>query len=82
MKIMSNILSILTNIVEKEYTLYGKLKKRIPSQMYIKGVVYIYNSFLKYEFLRRYFSRILLIDSELLTLKMDFFEGMFQEFYW
>lgn len=42
MKIMSNILSILTNIVEKEYTLYGKLKKRIPSQMYIKGVVYIY----------------------------------------
>ena len=45
MKIMPNILSalrILTNIVEKEYTLHGKLKKRIPSQMYIKGVVYIY----------------------------------------
>ena len=42
MKIMSNILSILTNIVEKEYTLHGRLKKRIPLQMYIKGVVYTY----------------------------------------
>ena len=33
----SGALRTITNIVEKGYTSYGKLKKRIPLQMYIKG---------------------------------------------
>ena len=35
------------------------------------------NNFLSSEFLQRYFSRTLLIDLQLSTLKMDFFEGIF-----
>ena len=61
----------------------GNEKKWIPSQGYFKGFVYtLQNSFLKCEIFHRYFSRVLLIDSELPTLKMDFFEGTFQKFCW
>ena len=61
---------------------FGKLKKRIPSHVYFKDFFFIDNSFLNCTFFRRYFSRILLIDSELPTLQMDFFEVVFQKFYW
>ena len=75
LKLMSNILewyskkysgklysirNILTNIAEKEYTSYGKLKKRIHSQVYIKD--FVQKNFLIYKFFHRYFSRILLVD--------------------
>ena len=71
LNLMSNIL-----ISKKEYTLYGKLEKKEFLQKFCSQ---IQSSVLKSEFLHRYFSRILLIDSELPSLKIDFFEGIFQE---
>ena len=40
----------------------------------------IQKSYLKYKFLHKYFSRILLVDSELTALKIDFFKGISNNF--
>ena len=77
LKLMLNILKsvalrAITNIAQKGYTFHGKLKKEFPYKC-ICSV--IQKSILKWEFLHRYFSRILLIDSELPTIKIEFFEG-------
>ena len=38
----SDVLRTITNVVEKKYTFYGKLKKRIPSQVYSKDLIHGY----------------------------------------
>ena len=48
LKLMSNVfksgvLRMISNIAE-EYTFYGKLKKRIPSQVYFKDFVHRYRT--------------------------------------
>ena len=59
------------------YALNGELKKKTLPQVYIKDFPHRYkNRFLKSEFFHRYFSRILLKNSDTF---LDFFEGMFQE---
>ena len=75
-KLMSTILRVMyqeqTEIWETEKNSFASVLQRFCSQMQ--------NSFLKCESLHKYFSRILLIDSKVPTLKTDFFEGIFKEF--
>ena len=40
----SDALRTIINIAVKEHTFYGKLKKRIPSQMYFKDFVHRYRT--------------------------------------
>ena len=77
----SGVLRTITNIVKKEYTLFGKLKKKKKRQS-LKILFIMWNNSVKCEFLHWYFSRILLIDLELDILNMDFFDSRFQEFCW
>ena len=58
-----------------------KKKKKNPSQVHVKDFVHRRGRAFC-EFHHRYFSMILLIDSELRALKMDFFKDIFQEFCW
>ena len=53
-------------------------KKKIHSQAYFKDFVRTQNSFLKCKCFHGYFQGF--TDSELPTLKMDFFEVVFQKF--
>ena len=69
----------LIQIISTNYNLqeYDKPEKRIPSKVHFKDFVRGYKkSFLKCKFPCRYFPTILMIDSELTTLKMDFFEDV------
>ena len=79
-KLMSNILKVgaLRRIqdLKEEYIFSDKFKflHRCISKILFK------DCFLKCGYCQRYFSRILLIHSEINTSKNDFFEGIFQEF--
>ena len=74
----SGALRTITNITRSMVN----WKKMISSQVNFKDFGYRYKSFLKCKcfWLLQDFSRILLIDSELPTLKIDFFEVIFQKF--
>ena len=40
----SGALKTITNIVEEDYTLHGKLEKRIPLQVHIKDFIHRYRA--------------------------------------
>ena len=66
---------------EEVYTLYGKLRKKESfASVYQRFCSQIQSNSVKCEFFHWYLSRILLIDSGLPNLNMDFFPGIFQEF--
>ena len=50
----SGVLRTITNIVKKEYTLFGKLKKKKKKQS-LKILFIMWNKSVKFEFLHWYF---------------------------
>ena len=77
-KLMSTILKGM----HREQTEIWQTEKNSFAIVLQRFCSHIQNRFLKCEFLHRCFSRILLIDLEVPTLKTDFFEGIFKEFCW